>query len=168
MHQCHWLKKVIWSARSSILKWYTWATIVMFLHLTHYKSASLCQVSHKCRQRFPFNKLRLVLYVVYFCVSFMLGSNIVVAHHGMRVRVFMCARTWVHIQGGADSGRLAGWKVALWLEKVGHLWFKYVGIMIINNLTCKHHLEKVNQILNFTLANFRHLRNDLSTEAAPM
>ena len=46
--------------------------------------------------------------------------------------------------------------------------YKYLGIMLDSNLTFKHHVKKVSNILKFTLANFRHLRNHMTTEAATM
>ena len=46
--------------------------------------------------------------------------------------------------------------------------YKYLGIMLDSNLTFKHHVKKVSNILRVTLGNFRHLRNHMSTEAAKM
>ena len=46
--------------------------------------------------------------------------------------------------------------------------YKYLGILIDNQLTFKKHVKKICKNLKFTLANFRHLRNHMSTEAAKM
>ena len=46
--------------------------------------------------------------------------------------------------------------------------YKYLGILIDCNLTFKGHVKKVCKNLKFTLSNFRHLRNHMSTEAAKM
>ena len=46
--------------------------------------------------------------------------------------------------------------------------YKYLGILIDNQLTFKKHVKKICTNLKFTLANFRHLRNHMSTEAAKM
>ena len=52
-------------------------------------------------------------------------------------------------------------------EKVGIVKkYKYLGIIIDSTLSFKDHVKKVSNNLRFTLSNFRHLRNHMSTQAA--
>ena len=46
--------------------------------------------------------------------------------------------------------------------------YKYLGIIIDSTLSFKDHVKKVCNNLRFTLSNFRHLRNHMSTQAARM
>ena len=45
-------------------------------------------------------------------------------------------------------------------------YFKYLGIILDSNLTFKKHVKKVANTITFKLANFRHARPYLTTEAA--
>uniref|UniRef100_A0A8C1Z289 Reverse transcriptase domain-containing protein n=1 Tax=Cyprinus carpio TaxID=7962 RepID=A0A8C1Z289_CYPCA len=44
--------------------------------------------------------------------------------------------------------------------------YKYLGLVIDSHLSFKAHIEKLCKIIKFNLANFRSIRNDMSTEAA--
>ena len=46
--------------------------------------------------------------------------------------------------------------------------FKYLGIIIDSNLSFKRHVKKVINTVKFNLANFRHIRPYLTTEAAKL
>ncbi|OOO00385.1 MAG: hypothetical protein ATN35_07545 [Epulopiscium sp. Nele67-Bin004] len=46
--------------------------------------------------------------------------------------------------------------------------FKYLRVVIDNNLTFKEHIKKVSKCIKFNLANFRHVRSCMSTTAALM
>ena len=46
--------------------------------------------------------------------------------------------------------------------------FKYLGVLIDNNLTFKEHIKKVSKCVKFNLSNFRHIRSCMSTKAALM
>ncbi len=46
--------------------------------------------------------------------------------------------------------------------------FKYLGIILDSNLTFKKHVKKVANTIRYNLANFRHIRPYLTTEAAKL
>ena len=44
--------------------------------------------------------------------------------------------------------------------------FKYLGVILDSTLTFKKHIKNMCHILKYNIANFRHIRNSLTTEAA--